>query len=70
MMGGFKAMTLEQIAEFKKMFVNAVLVCKKAGFDAVEVMAGVGGVMSRFMSQATRTTAPTSTAEAWRTAPA
>lgn len=53
MMGGFKAMTLEQIDEFKKMFVNATLVCKKAGFDAVEVMAGVGGVMSRFMSQAT-----------------
>lgn len=53
MMGGFKAMSLEDIAEFKKMFVNSALVCKKAGFDAVEVMAGVGGIMSRFMSQAT-----------------
>ena len=52
-MGGFKAMTLEQIAQFKEMFVNGAKVCKAAGFDAIEVMAGVGGVMSRFMARAT-----------------
>ncbi len=53
MMGGFKAMTLEQIEEFKEQYFNAVRVCVEAGFDAVEVMAGVGGILSRFMSQAT-----------------
>lgn len=53
MMGGFKAMTLEQIEEFKAQFFNAARVCKEAGFDAIEVMAGVGGILSRFMSQAT-----------------
>lgn len=53
MMGGFKTMTLEQIEAFKKQYVNAAMVCQKAGFDAVEVMAGVGGILSRFMSQAT-----------------
>lgn len=53
MMGGFKTMTLEQIEAFKAQFFNAVKVCKDAGFDAVEVMAGVGGILSRFMSQAT-----------------
>lgn len=53
MMSGFKTMTLEQIEAFKAQFFNAVRVCKDAGFDAVEVMAGVGGILSRFMSQAT-----------------
>lgn len=52
-MGGFKTMSIEQIQEFKRMFVNGAVVCKEAGFDAVEVMAGVGGVMSRFMARAT-----------------
>ena len=27
--------------------------CKEAGFDAIEVMAGVGGILSRFMALAT-----------------
>lgn len=52
-MGGFKAMTLEQIEEFKQCYVNAARVCKEAGFDALEVMAGVGGILSRFMAKAT-----------------
>ncbi len=53
MMGGFRAMSLEQIAAFKKQFVNGAKVCKEAGFDAIEVMAGVGGMLSRFMARAT-----------------
>lgn len=52
-MGGFKAMTLDQIEEFKQCYFNAARVCKDAGFDAIEVMAGVGGILSRFISRAT-----------------
>lgn len=52
-MGGFKTMTLEHIEEFKAMYANAARILKMAGFDAVEVMAGVGGILSRFMSSAT-----------------
>jgi 2,4-dienoyl-CoA reductase (NADPH2) len=52
-MGGFKAMTIEQIEAFKKQYFNGVRVIKEAGFDAVEVMAGVGGIMSRFLARAT-----------------
>lgn len=52
-MGGFKAMTIDQIHDFQQMFFNGVKVVKEAGYDAVEVMAGVGGIMSRFMARAT-----------------
>lgn len=52
-MGGFKAMDLEQIDIFKKQFVNCAVVMKEAGFDGVEVMAGVGGILNRFLSRAT-----------------
>lgn len=52
-MGGFRAMTIEQIEAFKRQFFNAARVCKDAGFDAIEVMAGVGGILSRFMARAT-----------------
>ena len=52
-MGGFRAMSLEQIEAFKQQFFNAARVCKEAGFDAIEVMAGVGGILSRFMALAT-----------------
>lgn len=52
-MGGFRAMTLKNIEDFKTQYFNAAKVCKEAGFDAVEVMAGVGGIMSRFMARAT-----------------
>ena len=54
-MGGFKAMTVEQIEQFKAQYFSGVRVIKKAGFDAVEVMAGVGGMMNRFMARATNT---------------
>lgn len=52
-MGGFKAMTLEQIETFKQQYFKATKVCLEAGFDSIEVMAGVGGILSRFMAQAT-----------------
>ena len=52
-MGGFKAMSLDQIEVFKKQYINAAKVLKAAGWDAVEVMAGVGGILSRFMARAT-----------------
>jgi 2,4-dienoyl-CoA reductase (NADPH2) len=52
-MGGFKAMSLEQIEVFKQQFFNAAKILKEGGFDAVEVMAGVGGILSRFMALAT-----------------
>lgn len=52
-MGGFRAMTLEQIEAFKQQYFNAARVCRDAGFDAIEVMSGVGGIMSRFMARAT-----------------
>lgn len=53
MMGPFRAMTLEHIAIFKQQFVNCARVVKAAGWDAVEVMAGVGGILNRFLSPAT-----------------
>ena len=52
-MGGFKTMSLEQIQLFKEQYFNAARICKQAGFDAIEVMAGVGGILSRFMARAT-----------------
>lgn len=52
-MGGFKAMSLQQIEDFKQQYFNGVKVLLAAGFDAIEVMAGVGGIMSRFMAKAT-----------------
>lgn len=54
-MSGFKPMTLEDIELFKAQYVRAARVCKAAGFDAIEVMAGVGGILSRFLSKATNT---------------
>ena len=41
-MGGFRAMTLEQIEAFKQQYFNAARVCKEAGFDAIEVDGGRG----------------------------
>lgn len=52
-MGPFTAMTLEHIEKFRADFVNCVRVMKAAGWDAVEVMAGVGGILNRFLSPAT-----------------
>jgi 2,4-dienoyl-CoA reductase (NADPH2) len=52
-MGTFKTMTLEHIATFKSQFVRCAEIAKAGGWDGVEVMAGVGGVLSRFLSPAT-----------------
>lgn len=52
-MGPFKRMELEHIEIFKKQFVNCAAVMKEAGWDGVEVMAGVGGILNRFLSPAT-----------------
>lgn len=49
----FKRMEAEHIALFKKQFVNCARVLKAAGWDGVEVMAGVGGILNRFLSPAT-----------------
>jgi 2,4-dienoyl-CoA reductase (NADPH2) len=48
-----KAMTLEHIETFKKNVVQCAVTLQKAGWDGVEVMAGVGGILNRFMSPAT-----------------
>ncbi|MCV2394283.1 NAD(P)/FAD-dependent oxidoreductase [Actinotalea sp. M2MS4P-6] len=53
MMGPFKAMTLEHIEIFKRQFVDCAVILKDAGWDGVEVMAGVGGILNRFLSPAT-----------------
>ncbi|MDR1710545.1 MAG: NAD(P)/FAD-dependent oxidoreductase [Propionibacteriaceae bacterium] len=52
-MGPFTAMTLEHIALFKQHFLNCARVIKESGWDAIEVMAGVGGILNRFLSPAT-----------------
>lgn len=52
-MGPFRAMTGEHIEIFKTQFVNCARVLQAAGWDGVEVMAGVGGILNRFLSPAT-----------------
>jgi len=52
-MGPFRRMEAEHIVLFKKQFLNCVRVMKEAGWDGVEVMAGVGGILNRFLSPAT-----------------
>jgi 2,4-dienoyl-CoA reductase (NADPH2) len=52
-MGPFRRMELEHIELFKQHFVNCTRVMKEAGWDGVEVMAGVGGILNRFLSPAT-----------------
>lgn len=52
-MGPFHAMTLEHIEIFKAQFVNCARVAQAGGWDGVEVMAGVGGILNRFLSPAT-----------------
>lgn len=49
----YARMTIEDIEIFKSQIVNCAKLLKQAGFDGVEVMAGVGGIMSRFLSKAT-----------------
>lgn len=48
-----KPMTKEHIETFKKNVVQCAVTLQKAGWDGVEVMAGVGGILNRFMSPAT-----------------
>jgi 2,4-dienoyl-CoA reductase (NADPH2) len=52
-MGAFKPMQRAHIEIFKRQFINCARVMKAAGFDGVEVMAGVGGILNRFLSLAT-----------------
>jgi 2,4-dienoyl-CoA reductase (NADPH2) len=46
-------MTKEHIVTFKQNVVQCCVTLQKAGWDGVEVMAGVGGILNRFMSPAT-----------------
>ncbi|TWH58027.1 2,4-dienoyl-CoA reductase (NADPH2) [Desulfitobacterium sp. LBE] len=48
-----KPMTKEHIRIFKENIVQCCVILQKAGWDGVEVMAGVGGILNRFMSPAT-----------------
>lgn len=48
-----KPMTKEHIETFKRNVVQCCVILQKAGWDGVEVMAGVGGILNRFMSPAT-----------------
>lgn len=49
----FCTMEKRHIEMFKNQMVNCALYLKKAGWDGVEIMAGVGGILNRFMSPAT-----------------
>lgn len=49
----FTPMKKEQIEIFKKQMVRCALTLQKAGWNGVEVMAGVGGIINRFISPAT-----------------
>lgn len=52
-MGPFKAMGLEHIEILTRQFVACARLLQEGGWDGVEVMAGVGGVLNRFISPAT-----------------
>lgn len=49
----FTPMEKRHIEMFKKQMVNCALYLRKAGWDGVEIMAGVGGILNRFISPAT-----------------
>lgn len=49
----FTTMEKEHIEIFKKQMVQCSLTLQKAGWHGVEVMAGVGGIINRFISPAT-----------------
>lgn len=51
----FTAMTKEHIEIFKAQIIQCAITLQKAGWDGVDVMAGVGGIMNRFISPATNT---------------
>ncbi|MDD9146954.1 MULTISPECIES: oxidoreductase [unclassified Sporolactobacillus] len=49
----FTPMKKEHIEIFKEQMVRCARTLQKAGWDGVEVMAGVGGILNRFISPAT-----------------
>ncbi|MBR3257501.1 MAG: FAD-dependent oxidoreductase, partial [Eggerthellaceae bacterium] len=49
----YRVMSIEDIQTLKRQVINCSVLLKKAGFDGVEVMAGVGGILNRFLSLAT-----------------
>lgn len=49
----FEIMSIEDIHLWQSQIANTARILKAAGWDAVELMAGVGGTLSRFMSPAT-----------------
>ena len=49
----FTPMEKRHIEMFKRQMVNCSLLLKEAGWDGVEIMAGVGGMLNRFLSPAT-----------------
>jgi len=49
----FTPMTKEHIELLKAQLVKCARLLKEAGWDGVEVMAGVGGILNRFLSPAT-----------------
>jgi len=51
----FTAMTKEHIEILKAQMIQCSVILQKAGWDGVEVMAGVGGILNRFISTATNT---------------
>jgi 2,4-dienoyl-CoA reductase (NADPH2) len=51
----FTPMEKRHIEMFKDQMVNCALTLQKAGWDGVEIMAGVGGILNRFISPATNT---------------
>ena len=47
-----RAMTVEEIRLFCGQYADAARRAREAGFDAIEIMGGIGGTISRFMSPA------------------
>jgi len=45
-----RALTVEEIHLFTRQYADAAQRAREAGFDGVEVMGGIGGTISRFMS--------------------
>ena len=45
-----RALTVEEIHLFSSQYAEAAQRAREAGFDAVEIMGGIGGTISRFMS--------------------
>ncbi|MDR1321393.1 MAG: NAD(P)/FAD-dependent oxidoreductase [Gracilibacteraceae bacterium] len=48
-----RVMSQEDIAVFRRHMTRSALLLQEAGWDGAEVMAGVGGILNRFLSRAT-----------------